>query len=255
MSDVQEALLDLRGVTKRFGGITAVNEVSFQVQAGQIVGLVGPNGPGKTTLMNVISGFEHPTSGRIVFDRSDVSNKKADRLARLGLVRTFQHAHVFDSATVEEAILAGSHIEDHADRMLSFRGLVPRRGSRRAEIAPDLMDRLRLTRWASEKSEALPYGLKKRLGMAVALAAQPQLLLMDEPAAGLNSKETSELTDDILALRDSGVTVVVVEHNMPLIMTVSDRVVVLHHGAKMAEGTPEEVAQNEEVVGAYLGRR
>jgi branched-chain amino acid transport system ATP-binding protein len=254
---VAAPVLSLRDVVKRFGGIAAVNGVSFDVEPGAIVGLVGPNGAGKTTLLNVVSGFDRATEGRVEFDGSDATRQSAHRLARSGLVRTFQHAHVFPTMPVREALVAACHIGEGGHRGAAFRSLLPNPTGRAEsrELVEDVMTRLRLGQWADVSCKVLPYGIKKRLGIGFAMVCRPTLLLLDEPAAGLNSRETSELVEDIKRLNDEGLTLIVVEHNMPLIMTVSHKVVVLDHGAMMAEGTPAEIARDEKVVGAYLGRR
>lgn len=250
-------VLSLRDLVKRFGGIPAVNGVSFDIESGAIVGLVGPNGAGKTTLLNMVSGFERATEGHVYFNGSETTRMSAHRLARSGLMRTFQHAHVFPTMSVREALLAARHIGEGGHHGVAFRSLLPAPSRRAAsrDLVEDVMTRLRLGQWAEVSCKVLPYGIKKRLGIGFAMVCGPSLLLLDEPAAGLNSRETAEMVDDIKRLNEEGLTLVVVEHNMPLIMTVSHKVVVLDHGAMMAEGTPAEIARNEEVVGAYLGRR
>ena len=251
------AVLSLNGVVKKFGGVMAVSGVSFDVEPGTVVGLVGPNGAGKTTLLNVISGFERVTEGRIEFEGADVTHLAPHHLARIGLVRTFQHAHVFDSMTVSEALLAACHVKRVAYGAAAFGGLFPNRARRTAALnsVESVIERLGLQQWANMSCGALPYGVKKRLAIGFALLVEPRLLLLDEPAAGLNSRETADLTEDLLGLNADGLTMIVIEHNMPLIMQVSEKIVALDHGAKMAEGSPEEVSRDERVVSAYLGRR
>ncbi|GAC1381586.1 MAG: ABC transporter ATP-binding protein [Marmoricola sp.] len=250
-------LLKLTGVVKRFGGVTAVNDVSIEVPEGIVMGLVGPNGAGKTTLLNLVSGFDSSFGGSVNFRGSEVARWSAHRLARAGVVRTFQHAHVFGSMTVISALTAAAHVNERAHAGLGLHGLLPSRRARAASLrtAMDVIRQLRLDPWVETECSQLPYGIKKRLGIGMALMRHPALLLLDEPAAGLNSQETHELVQQIQELRQSGLTIVLVEHNMPLIMAVSEKIVVLDHGLKVAEGDPKSVANDPAVIGAYLGRR
>jgi ABC-type branched-subunit amino acid transport system ATPase component len=250
-------LLVLTDVLKQFGGIVAVKEVSLAVPSGTVLGLVGPNGAGKTTLLNVISGFDTSFRGSITFEGKEVAGAPAHQLARAGVVRTFQHAHVFSSMTVLTALCAAGHVNEGAHGLFGLQGLRPHRKARAETtvLADSVLEQLHLQAWADASCSALPYGIKKRLGIGLALMRRPRLLLLDEPAAGLNSQETHELVGEIHELKRTGLTIVLVEHNMPLIMAVSQKVVVLDHGVKVAEGTPQDIAKDPAVIGAYLGRR
>lgn len=245
-------ILSVQNVTKKFGGIAAVSDVSFDVQAGTICGLVGPNGAGKTTLVNVLSGFEPSTSGQVRLGERSISGWSATRRARAGLVRTFQHAHTFGSMRVGEALAAASV----PPRGTGVRALFPSRD--RQEITDrvaEALQFLQLTRWEDALCGDLPYGVKKRLGIGLSLVTEPKVLLLDEPAAGLNTVETSDLVEMLRELRSTGITILVIEHSMPLIRSVCDSMVVLDHGVKIHEGPPDVVLSDERVIGAYLGRR
>jgi ABC-type branched-subunit amino acid transport system ATPase component/ABC-type branched-subunit amino acid transport system permease subunit len=257
MVDQTKPLLSVRGIVRRFGGIVAVNDVSFDVEPGMILGLVGPNGAGKTTLINILSGFDSSSSGSFALRGIEVAGWAPHRLARVGLVRTFQHAHVFSSMTVTEALLAAGHVIEGGHLTVAVRGLLPNRSARgeASTLADRIVTQLHLTQWAHTRCGVLPYGLKKRLAIGLAMMLKPALLLLDEPAAGLNTLETRELIEHIQRLNQDGLTMLIVEHNMPLIMSVSWRVVVMDHGVKMAEGSPSAIANDPNVVGAYLGKR
>ncbi len=234
------ALLEVDRVTKQFGGLTAVNDVSFAVNQGEIVGLIGPNGAGKTTLFNVINGFMKPTSGEIRFKNERISGLKPHKVCRMGLARTFQVVKPLQRMTVLDNVIASSFLrfpdridaERHAREVLAFTGL---------------------TEVADVVSKGLPLGLRKRLEIARALATKPQMLLLDEACAGLNPTELDESIRIIRKIRESGVTVLIIEHHMRVIMSISDRIVVLNYGEKIAEGSPREVASNPAVIQAYLG--
>ncbi|NOY45453.1 MAG: ABC transporter ATP-binding protein [Deltaproteobacteria bacterium] len=234
------ALLELEGVTKQFGGLTAVSNVSFAVAEGQIVGLIGPNGAGKTTLFNMINGFLKPTAGQIRFRGDRIDGLKPHKVCRMGLARTFQVVKPLQRMTVLDNVLASSFLrfparadaERNAWEVLEFTGLIP---------------------VANTVSKGLPLGLRKRLEIARALATRPALILLDEACAGLNPTELDESIRIIRKIRETGTTVLIIEHHMKVIMSISDHIVVLNYGEKIAEGTPEEVARNPAVIQAYLG--
>ena len=243
------ALLDLRGVSRWFGGVRAVNDVTFALPAGQIMGLIGPNGAGKTTLFNVVSGVLKPTAGRVLFDGTRIDALPTHRVARLGLARTFQNLRLFSSLTVLEnvsAVLATRHVR--------VPGLI---GSATARdlLAPAraLLRRVDLDDVRDAPARALPYGLQRRLEIARALALEPRLLLLDEPSAGLSHGEAEALVRLVRELHADGLTVLLIEHNMTLVRALADTIAVLDHGELIALGTPEQIAADPVVIEAYLG--
>lgn len=249
------ALLEVKGLSKSFGGIHAIADLSFAIELGAIHSIIGPNGAGKTTLFNLITGLYRPTAGRILFDGRDVTGKPAHILARYGMSRTFQNLQIFFNMSAIENVMVGAHL--HLSRgFLSALLRLPavRKGDQRARReAAELLAFVGLSRHLDADASAMPYGALKRLEIARALAAHPKVLLLDEPAAGLNSTESREIDDVIKSIADRGITVVLVEHDMKMVMEVSDHIVVLDAGSKLAEGTVEEVRGNPQVVAAYLG--
>lgn len=249
-------LLEVEGVSRRFGGLLALKDVSFKISKGEIVGLIGPNGAGKTTCFNVVSGVLRPTAGDVRFHGQSITGVKPSKIVAKGLVRTFQSTTVFPQVTVLENVVRGAF----AQSRVSFLGGLFSTASARAEIkrvedrARAILDRLALDEVSEHLAASLPYGFQRRLGVAIALAAEPELLLLDEPAAGLNPEETIEMGRTIESIHNDGeIAVLLVEHHMRLVMGVSHRIIVLDHGEKLAEGTPEEIQSNKKVIEAYLG--
>ena len=248
------SLLTLEKVTQRFGGLVAVDNVSLAIKQGGITAIIGPNGAGKTTLFNAMSGFRTPTEGRVAFDGHDITGLAPERAAQRGLVRTFQLVQLFEALTVLENVKVGRHLHTSGGLLSA---LMPWRGraieAQVEDIARGLLDRVGLAAQAETIASALPYGQKRLLEIARALASEPKLLLLDEPAAGLNRSETSGLADVIRAIAAQDVTVLLIEHDMSFVMNIADRVAVLDFGKLIAEGTPAEVQKNKDVIAAYLG--
>jgi len=248
-------LLEVSQLTKTFGGVHAVSDVSFSVSKGEIIAVIGPNGAGKTTLFNLMTGVYPPTQGNIYFNDTDITCLPTHKVAALGIARTFQNLQVFNNMTVLENVMVGRHIRSRTGLLGAVFPLWPVQVEE-SKIVESSLEKLALTGLADKAMEPannLPYGQQKMLEIARAIALEPELLLLDEPAAGLNSSETRELVDIIYTLRDQGITIILVEHDMETVMEITDRLVVLNFGNKLAEGTPYEIQNNQEVITAYLG--
>lgn len=250
-------LLACADLTMKFGGLTAVDHLNLQVQQGEIVGLIGPNGSGKTTVFNMISGLYRPTAGRILFNGRDIAGWKPSAVTRCGIARTFQNIRLFAGMTVWENVLIGHHsrfAESVCDEMFHTRR--QREQERLAQQRlEELLSMFQMGPYKRELAGNLSYGLQRKLEIVRALAAEPQLLLLDEPAAGMNPQETGELRHFIAGLRALNITTLLVEHDMKLVMKLCDRLVVLNYGQEIARGRPEEIQNNAAVIKAYLGDR
>ena len=256
MTGQAETILSIEHVAVHFEGLVAISDMTFSVRTGEIVGLIGPNGAGKTTAFNVITGFLKATSGEVRYRSTVLNGLKPHEIAELGLVRTFQRTSVFKDSSVFQNVLTGLHCRGRSAMWDTLLGTTREKQSEQ-ELVNDAHEILRfvgLEHRAFELAGTLPYGEQRLLGVALALAVKPSMLLLDEPVSGMNPSETARFIQLVKKISASGVTILLVEHDMPMVMEICDRIVVLNYGSIIAEGSPEEIQNNPEVIRAYLGQ-
>lgn len=249
------ALLEVKGITKVFGGLVAVEKVEFKVNEGEIVSIIGPNGAGKTTIFNMLTGVYKVNDGTIEFEGKEIQNRQPRDIVKAGIARTFQNIRLFPTMRVIENVLVGEHIHVNYNFLdLLFKMKKYREEEKKAaENAIALLESLELGDQIDNYAKNLPYGMQRKLEIARAIATDAKLIILDEPAAGMNPQESAELKEFILKLRDRGQTILLIEHDMSVVMDISDRIYVIDHGRKIAEGLPKEIAVNPQVITAYLG--
>jgi branched-chain amino acid transport system ATP-binding protein len=251
-----ESILSVRGIVLRFGGVVALNDVSFDVAAGEIFAVIGPNGAGKTSIFNCLNGIYHPQEGSLTFDGTDISRRAPSAIARLGIARTFQNLALFSGATVLENVMLGRHNVMHTSFVsgMLWAGQAAREERSNRAVCAEILDRLDLGSYRDEPIRTLPYGIQKRVEFARALAMEPKLILLDEPVAGMNSDESAEMAQLIASVRaQAGIPMILVEHDMPTVMSIADRISVLDFGRVIATGTPQEIQRNPAAIAAYMG--
>jgi branched-chain amino acid transport system ATP-binding protein len=251
------ALLEVTGLSKRFGGLSAVDNLNFSINSGELLSIIGPNGAGKTSLFNLLTGFYKPTSGAIIFNSKNITKYKPHQITRSGIARTFQMTSIYKQSTVLDNIIIAQSLHARVGVFGSVIG-IPAAGreiKRRSEKAEEILSFTGLADKRKKSAESLTEEAQKRLSIALALATEPKLLLLDEPTGGVNMEEIGGLIDLVDKIRNSGITICLIEHKMRMVMSISDRIIVLSYGKNIATGTPEEVAGNEEVIRAYLGGR
>ena len=254
MREVKENVLQMENVVMQFGGVRAIDGLSLEVNRGEIVALIGPNGAGKTTAFNCITGIYTPTSGSVKFDGRDLRGNAPDAITKLGIARTFQNIRLFSNLTVFDNVLIAEHLRAKDNVFSATLRLNRKEEERMRAETEQLLREQGLYAYKDDIASSLPYGLQRRLEIARALATKPELLLLDEPAAGMNPQETLELAAFIYELRDKyGLTIFLIEHHMDLVMRISDYIYVIDFGSKIAEGIPQEIQNNQHVIDAYLG--
>ena len=249
-------MLELKNLSKSFGGIYALQDLSFDVKKGEILGLIGPNGAGKTTLFNVITGYHKTDSGTVIFKGKEITNSSPYKIAREGIARTFQSTVLFHEMTVLQNLLVGDNKNVRSSFFSTLTNSKSYRSREKSSIerAFEIIDFMRLKGLGSEKAKNLPYGHQRKLGVCIALMTGPEILLLDEPVTGMNPTEAEHMIEDINKIRELlGVTVLIIEHNMKVIMNISDRIVAISYGKRLTEGSPSEIRNNSMVIEAYLG--